>query len=247
MGDRGGAAPRRAGLPRPQDQRKLAHGPGGAARPAARRRRGSPGARDASPGCGPQGGRGRADGARRGARRPAAGRGAAAVLRGAHPVRARAARVGAPVGADRRPAPEAVGVPGRGSRTVEETGVGRVEHWAEEPEYGAANPATAEPVTAEWPVDPLGARAAAVHAGARAGARRAARARRGAAPEHEADARAPGWSCRDPSDPTSGTRPATRTTRRPIRRAGPPTSTCCSPSAPPPASAPSSRCPRSCR
>ncbi len=43
--------------------------------------------------------------------------------------------------------------------TVEETGVGRVEHWAEEPEYGAANPATAEPVTAEWPVDPLGARA----------------------------------------------------------------------------------------
>ena len=50
--------------------------------------------------------------------------------------------------------------------TVEATGAGRVEHWAEEPEDGMQNPATAEPVTAEWPVDPLGARAAAVHAGA---------------------------------------------------------------------------------
>ena len=49
---------------------------------------------------------------------------------------------------------------------VATTGVGRVEHWAEEPEFGTHNPATAEPVTAEWPVDPLGARAAAVHAGA---------------------------------------------------------------------------------
>ncbi|HEX5812006.1 MAG TPA: ATP-dependent DNA helicase, partial [Pseudonocardia sp.] len=46
------------------------------------------------------------------------------------------------------------------------TGLGRVEHWAEEPEFGTHNPATAEPVTAEWPVAPLGARAAAVHAGA---------------------------------------------------------------------------------
>jgi DNA helicase-2/ATP-dependent DNA helicase PcrA len=50
--------------------------------------------------------------------------------------------------------------------TVEATGVGRVEHWAEKPEFGVQNPATAEAVTAEWPVDPLGARAAAVHAGA---------------------------------------------------------------------------------
>ena len=50
--------------------------------------------------------------------------------------------------------------------TVEETGVGRVEHWAEEPEFGVPNPATAESVTAEWPLDPLGARSAAVHAGA---------------------------------------------------------------------------------
>ena len=77
---------------------------------------------------------------------------------------------------------------------VAATGVGRVEHWAEEPEFGTHNPATAEPVTAEWPVDPLGARAAAVHAGAelvraalreqaaagrgRRGGRRSARARR---------------------------------------------------------------------
>ena len=49
---------------------------------------------------------------------------------------------------------------------AEATGLGRVEHWAEEPEFGTHNPATAEPVTAEWPVAPLGARAAAVHAGA---------------------------------------------------------------------------------
>jgi DNA helicase-2/ATP-dependent DNA helicase PcrA len=49
---------------------------------------------------------------------------------------------------------------------VATTGVGRVEHWAEEPEFGTHNPATAEPIMAEWPVDPLGARAAAVHAGA---------------------------------------------------------------------------------
>jgi DNA helicase-2/ATP-dependent DNA helicase PcrA len=43
--------------------------------------------------------------------------------------------------------------------------VGRVEHWAPEPEVGP-NPATAEPATALWPPDPLGARSEAVHAGA---------------------------------------------------------------------------------
>jgi DNA helicase II / ATP-dependent DNA helicase PcrA len=45
-------------------------------------------------------------------------------------------------------------------------GSGRVDHWAPAPEYGAHNPATAEPATAEWPPDPLGARSVAVHAGA---------------------------------------------------------------------------------
>jgi DNA helicase-2/ATP-dependent DNA helicase PcrA len=49
---------------------------------------------------------------------------------------------------------------------VEATGGGRVDHWAAEPEAGAENPAVAEPATAEWPRDPLGARSAAVHAGA---------------------------------------------------------------------------------
>src|SRR6185312_14612865 len=49
---------------------------------------------------------------------------------------------------------------------VASAGVGRVEHWAPEPEPGVANPATAEPVTAEWPLDPLGPRTAAVHTGA---------------------------------------------------------------------------------
>lgn len=41
-----------------------------------------------------------------------------------------------------------------------------VEHWAPEPEPEDVNPVTAEIVTAEWPVDPLGARSPAVHAGA---------------------------------------------------------------------------------
>ena len=84
---------------------------------------------------------------------------------------------------------------------VAATGVGRVEHWAEEPEFGTHNPATAEPVTAEWPVDPLGARAAAVHAGAelvRAALReQAARAAAG----------------RPGADAGSRDRPATTTTR----------------------------------
>jgi DNA helicase-2/ATP-dependent DNA helicase PcrA len=59
---------------------------------------------------------------------------------------------------------------------VEAAGVGRVEQWADEPAFGAHNPATAEPATAEWPAEPLGARAAAVHAGA-ALVRQALRAR----------------------------------------------------------------------
>jgi DNA helicase-2/ATP-dependent DNA helicase PcrA len=38
--------------------------------------------------------------------------------------------------------------------------------WADEPEADAVNPATAEQPSIEWPVDPLGARSAAVHSGA---------------------------------------------------------------------------------
>ncbi|WP_214369093.1 ATP-dependent helicase [Pseudonocardia sp. H11422] len=41
-----------------------------------------------------------------------------------------------------------------------------IEAWAEEPGPDDTNPATAEPVTELWPVDPLGARSPAVHAGA---------------------------------------------------------------------------------
>jgi DNA helicase II / ATP-dependent DNA helicase PcrA len=65
---------------------------------------------------------------------------------------------------------------------VEAAGLGRVEHWAAEPEFGTHNPATAEPAAAEWPVDPLGDRSAAVHAGAER-VREALRARRDAAGE----------------------------------------------------------------
>ncbi|GAA5158643.1 ATP-dependent DNA helicase [Pseudonocardia eucalypti] len=41
-----------------------------------------------------------------------------------------------------------------------------IEHWAEEPAEDEPNPVTAAPRTARWPADPLGARQAAVHAGA---------------------------------------------------------------------------------
>ena len=70
------------------------------------------------------------------------------------------------------------------------SGAGRVEHWADEPEPGG-NPATAEPATAAWPVDPLGARSAAVHAGA-ALVREALRDRPGAADESMPDPE--GWA-----------------------------------------------------
>jgi DNA helicase II / ATP-dependent DNA helicase PcrA len=80
--------------------------------------------------------------------------------------------------------------------TVEATGVGRVEHWAEEPEFGVHNPATAETVTAEWPVDPLGARSAAVHGGAEL-VRAALQEQAAAEPEHPAEPDDPA----DPDDP----------------------------------------------
>ncbi|HEY0577289.1 MAG TPA: ATP-dependent DNA helicase [Pseudonocardia sp.] len=41
-----------------------------------------------------------------------------------------------------------------------------VEHWAEQPPEGESNPVTATPHTERWPVDPLGVRHDAVHAGA---------------------------------------------------------------------------------
>ena len=41
-----------------------------------------------------------------------------------------------------------------------------VEHWAEQPPEGEPNPVTATPHTERWPVDPLGIRHDAVHAGA---------------------------------------------------------------------------------
>ena len=152
--------------------------------------------------------------------------------------------VRAPVGADRRPAPGAVGVPG-GGRAARS----RRRGWAASStgrrnrSTARANPATAEPVTAEWPVDPLGARSAAVHAGAEL-VREALQEQAAAERRVPGRVRAPGRGrarrTRRSGEPDAEADPATP-------RAGPPTSTCSSPSAPPPASAPSSRCPRSCR
>ena len=135
---------------------------------------------------------------------------------------------------------------------VATTGVGRVEHWAEEPEFGTHNPATAEPVTAEWPVDPLGARAAAVHAGAELV--RAALREQAASGGRPAPVRRPVAARRSGGTGDAGAirlGSAGLTWSRPTDpadpRAGPPTSTCCSPSGPPPASGRSSRCPPTCR
>ncbi len=83
--------------------------------------------------------------------------------------------------------------------TVEASGVGRVEHWAEEPEFGVQNPATAETVTAEWPVDPLGARSAAVHGGAEL-VRAALQELAAAEPEHPAEFEHPAES-EHPAEP----------------------------------------------
>ncbi len=73
---------------------------------------------------------------------------------------------------------------------VEAAAVHGAQLWADEPEPDAVNPATLEQPTALWPVDPLGERSPAVHAGAelvRATLRE--RSERRAAP---ADAAAPG-------------------------------------------------------
>jgi DNA helicase-2/ATP-dependent DNA helicase PcrA len=86
---------------------------------------------------------------------------------------------------------------------VGSAGVGRVEHWAPEPEPGVANPAVAEPATGEWPVDPLGSRSAAVHAGAELV--RAVLRERAAPPSHPPDPGPhPGLSPDDPGPADPG-------------------------------------------
>src|SRR5699024_9079140 len=52
------------------------------------------------------------------------------------------------------------------AREVLEAGAGSVEHWAPEPEEDE-NPLSAEPRTAQWPIDPLGDRRGLVEEGAR--------------------------------------------------------------------------------
>src|SRR5699024_1009550 len=52
------------------------------------------------------------------------------------------------------------------AREVLEAGAGSVEHWASEPEEDE-NPLSAEPRTAQWPIDPLGDRRGLVEEGAR--------------------------------------------------------------------------------
>ena len=156
-----------AGVPGPQDQRQLADGSVGAARPAARRRRGPARARPARAGRRPQGDRGRA---RRRTTRPwttagSSRSGGCSTWRSPGP----SGCCWSPGTAGRRPAT----APGsRRSSSRRCATRWRPPAWGasstgpRSPSSARDNPATAEPVTAEWPVDPLGARAAAVHAGA---------------------------------------------------------------------------------
>jgi DNA helicase-2/ATP-dependent DNA helicase PcrA len=53
-----------------------------------------------------------------------------------------------------------------GAAGIGGTGSGRVEHWAEPPAEGSANPLASRVRTAVWPVDPLGERRAAIEHGA---------------------------------------------------------------------------------
>ena len=129
-------------------------------------------------------------------------------------------------------------VAGRGAATVDT--------WAEAPEEGAANPLAEIEHAGAWPVDPLGARRAAVEEGA--ALVRAARDRLAAdayglpdeppdddePPEEPPDEEPAFDDEQSDDDPPPGPRSRGR---RPTPTAGPPTSTSSSPSAPRPASA----------
>ena len=228
VGDRGGAAPRRAGLPRPQDQRKLADGPGGAARPAARRRRGPPGARDASPGRGPQGGRGRAR--RRTTRRSTTGgwsRSAGCSTWRSPGPSACCSRPGTGGGRPATGRRQPSVFLRRGSRHRRGDGRG-----ARRALGGGAGVRGREPGHRGAGHGRVAGRPA--RRAARRGARRRRAGPRGPACAGRARCRADAG----PADAPSVGRARRPQPRRPTPRAGPPTSTCCSPSAPPPASAP---------
>ena len=236
VGGRGGAAPRRAGLPRPQDQRKLADRPGRAARPAARRRRGpARRSRCLAPGAD----RKLVEDALTAHDEALDDRRLVEERRLFYVALTRSERVllasGHRWGADRRPAPAAVGVPGRGSRHRRGDGCG-----ARRALGGGTGVRGREPGHRGAGHGRVAGRPARCAVGRRARRRRAgprgpARADSGATPARRG---------RRPRGPSSCGRLPDRRGRRPrpsdrtIRRAGPPTSTCCSPSAPPPASAP---------
>ena len=218
VGGRGRAAPGGAGVPRPQDRRHLAHQPGRAARPAARRRRRPARLRP------PRRRRPQAPARTPSRRTPRPSTRAGWSRSGACSTWRSPAPSGcccSPGTAGPRPASKPR-LPSEFLTEVAEAhgarGVGR------EPDADAVNPATVDQATALWPADPLGARSADVHAGAelvRAALRGPARRPRG---RHR------------PRRPAGAARPRTaaRARRRRTRRAGPPTSTCCSPSGPPP-------------
>ena len=222
MGGRRRAAPGRAGVPRPQDQRHVADQPGRAARPAARRRPDLPGL------ALPDGGDRRA--ARGAVRRALARHWTSARLveerRLFYVALTRAEQVlllsGHRWGATGDQAAAARRSSSSRSPRVRDGGRG----WADEPARTRSTRPTTRTADRAWPVDPLGARSVGVHGRCRA---------RPAALRAPVDApRPPGPTAPSPAQlpllDVGAPQPTTATRTTP--RAGPPTSTCCSPSGP---------------
>ena len=222
VGGRGGAAPGRRRCSPAARSAAAGYGRSRAARPAARRRRGPARADAARAGRRPKVIEAALTAHDEALRRPAGSRGAPAGLRGADPRRARAALSGHWWGATGT-SRGAVGVPrSRCATRSRAPAWGASSSGPTSPSRRRANPATARAVTASGRPTRSARGRPAVHAGAelvRAALRRWQRraARADARPQRRRADRRP--------RPTPGARD------RPIRRAGPPRSTCCSPSA----------------
>ena len=162
MGGRGGAAPRREGVPRPQDRRLVAD----AARPLPVQLRGDARTSPGSSSTGRRTARSVEDAldAHDGPSTTAASSRSGACSTSRSPAPSTCCWCPGTGGA--RPASGRAGRRSSSPRCARRVARGAGSSTGPSRPSGAANPATAEPATAQWPVDPLGARPAAVHEGA---------------------------------------------------------------------------------